>query len=336
MQHDATDVRKNKQRSSIILKDWIKMVPIPQQPQLLFLFLLLGFAPVKIVESLSSSSSSSNSNSVTHQFQLGNDQQSIHLNLHKVYLRQNSPSTSPWCYALTVNPILYDDDDDEKDKAIRKHQQDITKIQYNFLASQVWPSARVAASICEEHIPLNWKVCELGCGPALPSLTIAKKRCNNNNVVIATDIDELALQMSIKAADEQQIDSSTYQTKYVDLMGDENILKQEINADLYILSDVFESKDVSIGSARMVYQALMDGSRVWVFAQSDRGLREVFKDELIRYLLSNEGVDDNEVVNTDDIEWKTLDRIDMEDKTKKNSLCDRLRLLDFDETQVNY
>ena len=311
------------------------MIPI-QQLQLL-LILLLGPTSVKIVQSLSSSGSS-----VTHQFQFGNDpqhQQSIHLNLHKVYLRQNSPSTSPWCYALTVNPILYDDNDEYKDnqqqQQQQQQQQDISKIKYNFLASQVWPSARVAARICEEHIPLNWKVCELGCGPALPSLTIAK-RCNNKNVVIATDIDELALQMSIKAANEQQIDSCTFQTKYVDLMGDENILKQNVNADLYVLSDVFESKHVSVGAARMVYQALMDGSRVWVFAQSDRGLREVFKDELVKLLLSSGNNRSYNVVNTDDIEWKSMDEIDMEDKTKKNSLCDRLLLVDFDEIQVDY
>ncbi len=290
-------------------------------------FLLLSQINISSINTVQALSSS-----ITHQFQLGKDQQHVSLDLHKVHLRQHdnidstssSSSCSPWCYALTVNPIIPDDDDEEK----KEKEDTLTqKFSYNFLASQVWPSARVAAKFCEEYIPKHMNVCELGCGPALPSLTMANRGIN----VVATDIDELALQMAEKAAMEQQIEEH-FTTKYVDLMGDVSVLKTEIDADLYVLSDVFESKGVAIGAAGMTFQALKDGCRVWAFAQSDRGLREEYKDELRRLLTSFYERD----LDLHELEWETLEKIEMSSKIEKNALCDRLLLLDFDETQVNY
>mmetsp|Transcript_36257 Transcript_36257/g.54122 ORF Transcript_36257/g.54122 Transcript_36257/m.54122 type:complete len:128 (+) Transcript_36257:154-537(+) len=63
-----------------------------------------------------------------------------------------------------------------------------TKI--NFLSTQVWPSARVAARcLLESSVPSEWSVCELGCGPGLPSLSAATI-CQS---VTATDLDSRSI-----------------------------------------------------------------------------------------------------------------------------------------------
>jgi predicted nicotinamide N-methyase len=265
-----------------------------------------------------------------------NDNHSVYLNysnfnFHKVYLRQTAPPSSPWCYALTVNPTLV---------------TDVPK--YNFLASQVWPSARVAASICEKYLQnhTHWKVCELGCGPALPSLALASIGVRN---VVATDIDDLALFMASKAAKEQGIEvvcfresdnendsdengqSSKvplFQIKNVDLTGDVNVLN-EINADLYILSDVFETNHVAIGAAKMTKQALESGARVWVFAQSDRAQREVYRLELSKLLLGD-NYNDIDSCAFGDIQWKFVNERDFDSDEDKLLLCD------LDEVLVDY
>lgn len=257
------------------------------------------------------------------------------LNFHKVYLRQTNPPSSPWCYALTVDPTI------------------VTEIpKYNFLASQVWPSARVAASTCEKFLQKHkhWKICELGCGPALPSLALANIGVRH---VLATDIDDLALHMASKAAKEQGIEvicinesnnenevdgdgdeqSSKvpfFQTKNVDLTGDVNVLN-DINADLYILSDVFETNHVAIGAAKMTKQALESGSRVWVFAQSDRAQREVYRLELLKLLLGD-NYNDNDTCSCafGEIQWKFVNERDFDSDEVKLLLCD------LDEVLVDY
>ncbi|GFH60511.1 hypothetical protein CTEN210_16987 [Chaetoceros tenuissimus] len=104
--------------------------------------------------------------------------------LHKVKLRNDD--SSPYCYAATVDPT--------------KSSISENKVRYNFLATQVWPSARQAAFFLEQYVDCNWKVCELGCGPALPSITLANLGIKQ---VIASDLDKVALEMIEKAAEEQ-------------------------------------------------------------------------------------------------------------------------------------
>ena len=140
----------------------------------------------------------------------------------------------------------------------------------NFLATQVWPSARLAATCVEAHLNKEWTVCELGCGPGLPALTAA--HCGSSKVY-ATDIDSLALKMLQAAAKEQKLD---VETSIVDLTSDEPLP----DADLYILSDVFETGRVAEGAARVVEDILSSQARVWVFAQTDRAQREVFLETL--------------------------------------------------------
>jgi predicted nicotinamide N-methyase len=227
--------------------------------------------------------------------------------LHKVHLRGNNPS-SPWCYAATIDPT-----------------REAPGVKYNFLATQVWPSARTASFLLERNADAirDWKVCELGCGPALPSLVMADLGLPQ---VIATDLDQVALDMVQEAAREQAFENLI--TKCVDLTGEEQedgysaAIIEEIGADLYIMSDVFENASVARGAAGITMKALQSGAKVWTFAQSDRAQREIFLQEL-KELGADEYVDVMEWRNSDDF--------------KVEQFCNHpLMLFDLDEITVNY
>ena len=82
------------------------------------------------------------------------------------------------------------------------------------------------------------------------------------------------------AAEKQGYVNGRFDTLKFDLMGEASLPK----ADLYVLSDVFESAAVAEGAAGHILSVLDSNfdskgdvlSRVWVFAQSDRAQREVF------------------------------------------------------------
>ncbi len=212
---------------------------------------------------------------------------------------------SPWCYTFSVSPIIIDDE------VISSALPPRT----NFLATQVWPSSRLAATVLEKHLDPSWKVCEFGCGPALPSLTAAMKGAE----VIATDLDECALEMVEAAAREQgYTDDQRFQTRQFDLTCRESIPPE---ADLYIMSDVFESANVASSAAFHVQSILNKNSdgeskrRVWVFAQSDRAQRETFLDAM------RETYDET-------LEWSSL--METPDMDSELWLCD------LDETAVEY
>lgn len=183
--------------------------------------------------------------------------------LKKVYLRSSLGVDSPYTYAVQAGWRIESGD--------------------NFLASQVWPSSRFAASSIEKLLPSLSisSICELGCGPGLPSIVAASISTKQNSInVIATDLDSFALELVTKAAIDQEITSLS--TKRFDLTS----LDELPEADLYVLSDVFETRCVALGSANHVNKALTKGKHVWVFAQSDRVQREAFLEELSR--LTNE------------------------------------------------
>lgn len=223
----------------------------------------------------------------------------------------------------------------------------------NILATQVWPSARVAAMTLEdrllsEHSLLgeNTKklvICELGCGPGLPSLTAAaaaaSQETNIDFQVIATDVDEFALDLVNAAAKEQGLDHIV-STRKVDLIEcgsedwneEDNAWMQEV--DIFVMSDVFELNAVAIGAAKFTQRVLSwadngivekkgqatescgKQKRVWVFAQTDRTQREVFLEELQR-----------ESSSPVLLNWKA---------PASYGLHERLWLCDVDETTVNY
>jgi predicted nicotinamide N-methyase len=217
------------------------------------------------------------------------------ISVHRVPLRFHDPQ-SPYALALastaatgtsTTTSTTGNNNNNNDDTERHKNDQPATAtIPYNFLATQVWPSARTAAIVIEKYLSLlndtnNTKsmvICEFGCGPGLPSLTAAL--CYKNCRVIATDIDALALQLVRQAATEQNI-SNRVETLLFDLIG--NATTSNIpDADIYILSDVFENAMVAKGAAQVTHRLLQenDNCQIWVFAQSDRAQREFYRTEL--------------------------------------------------------
>lgn len=205
--------------------------------------------------------------------------------VHNAPLKRDD-NDSPYCFVAST-PIFSD-------------------AQTNFLATQVWPSARLAATAVQKYLDPSWVVCEMGCGPGLPSLTAAKLGASR---VIATDLDIFALELVKEAATAQKLEN--IETRQFDLTATEQSLPP---ADLYLLSDVFESGTVARGAAQLTDKALTNGARVWVFAQTDRAQREEYLEEL------------NKIRNSS-LSWTHID--DFDDSQA-------LWLCDVDENAVSY
>eukprot|EP00977_Amphora_coffeiformis_P007101 scaffold1551_cov166-Amphora_coffeaeformis.AAC.6 len=220
--------------------------------------------------------------------------------VHRVPLFRNDnnkESPSPYCLAASTPPF--------------------DRPEINFLSTQVWPSARTAALSLHQHIANpEWTVCEFGCGPGLPSLTAALK-CRR---VIATDLDQFALQLVQTAAAEQGLDNNV-ETIPFDLVDPTLPLPE---ADLYVLSDVFESSTVAQGAARVVRQALQNRGRVWVFCQSDRAQRHAFLQDMRTYLAD------------DSLDWQPPQQGPPTTDNNHDDGTQQLWLCDVDETTVFY
>lgn len=233
------------------------------------------------------------------------------IKVHRVPHRQQQEN-SPFCFAASS----------ALDVMTRSSSQSSegASSPINFLASQVWPSARVAASALEKHMDPAWTVVEFGCGPALPSLMAAKLGAKK---VYATDIDEFALELVDHASRAQDL-SEIVSTRRIDITQELVFSSSSGNAipkaDLYLFSDIFECRDVAIGAAAASHAILKDlkGARIWVFAQSDRACREDYLKEMKLYL------------DDPDLAWTPLDDYD------KNSSSNRIFLFDLDETTVKY
>ena len=246
--------------------------------------------------------------------------------VHRTYLRLPNPALPnpalpfappPFCYSADAFTLPSEDDEGDVGPSL-----DVTP---NFLATQVWPSARAAATTIEKCSDPSWIICEFGCGPGLPSIVAASTRatCERDDDgtptdsrarVIATDYDEFALQLVEAAAREQGLDS-ILSTQTFDLTCTETELP---GADLYVMSDVFECREVAIGAAKQTLRALNLGKRVWIFAQSDRAQREIYRDHL-NALLEERG----RVA----VEWTEMASVQEQDS---------LVLFDVDETKVEY
>lgn len=203
----------------------------------------------------------------------------------------------------------------------------------NFLATQVWPSARTAARALERYMNPSWRICEFGCGPGLPSLVAASLGADK---VYATDVDATGLELVKLAAKQQGLENIEART--FDLT--DNHDRELPQADLYLFSDVFESAKVAIGAAAICYRLLGqqhqprkdDAScpapplvllpHVWVFAQADRVQREFFLKEMQRLL------------NDPSLSWSTASNLEEEKARALNST--RLWLCDLDEMNVFY
>jgi len=240
--------------------------------------------------------------------------------VHQVPLRRNG-SDSP--YALAVSNVADLATATEQTTMKTSDSSSSTTLPpINFLATQVWPSARSAALALERHLSLlpetTASVCEFGCGPGLPSLTAAALGAP---LTYATDLDPFALELVKKAAKQQGF-SNRIETKVFDLV---NSYTDEIPfADLYLFSDVFECNRVAEGAARVAVECLErrgGTGTVWVFAQSDRAQREIFLNELQRLL------------QDPSLYWQSSPRGDPEGAVQSNN---RLWLCDIDEMRVTY
>ena len=246
--------------------------------------------------------------------------------VHRTYLRLPNPASTspPFCYsadAITLpthtNSDIRMHDDDEG------HDGTPLAVTPNFLATQVWPSARAAAAAIEQHSDPSWTICEFGCGPGLPSLVAAATRADpdigsagRGSRVIATDYDEFALRLVEAAAREQGL-QPILSTQIFDLTCTQTELPE---ADLYVMSDVFECSKVAVGAAKQTLRALELGKRAWIFAQSDRAQRETYRDYL------NELLEENGRIA---VEWTEMARLE-------DYADEPLVLFDVDETKVEY
>jgi hypothetical protein len=211
--------------------------------------------------------------------------------VHQVPLRRTG-AASPYCLAVSSPMDIID------------------RPGTNFLATQVWPSARTAAICLERYLDPVWTVCEFGCGPGLPSLTAAFAGAKK---VYATDLDTFALGLVTKAAQDQNL-SERVEALPFDLINGE--LDDVPKADLYVFSDVFESATVAKGAARISERVLQQGSSIWVFAQSDRAQREVYLQEM------------KIILQDSSLTWQPTGESSPEHG--------KLWLCDIDETTVNY
>ena len=134
---------------------------------------------------------------------------------------------------------------------------------HDALATQLWPSARIAADLVAAAAPAS--MVEVGCGLALPSLAAARAGVQ----ALATDRDGIALDFVSAAADDQNID---IETRVFDVEDATTALPP---GDLVVLADVFVTDPVAEACAARCEEALRRGSDVLVVA-AERSTRDAF------------------------------------------------------------
>ena len=132
---------------------------------------------------------------------------------------------------------------------------------HDALATQLWPSARIAAELVGAAAPAS--MLEIGCGLALPSLAAARAGIR----ALATDRDAVALDFVKHAAEDQNIDLAT---QVFDVEDASTALPP---GDLVVMADVFVTDPVAEACAARCEEALRRGSDVLVVAaaRSTRG-----------------------------------------------------------------
>ena len=136
-------------------------------------------------------------------------------------------------------------------------------VPHDALATQLWPSARIAAGLLADAAPAS--MVEVGCGLALPSLAAARSGVS----VLATDRDAVALDFVSAAAEDQKIDIAT---RVFDVEDATTALPP---GDLVVLADVFVTDPVAEACAARCEEALRRGSDVLVVAAA-RSTRDAF------------------------------------------------------------
>ena len=139
---------------------------------------------------------------------------------------------------------------------------------HDALATQLWPSGRVAARFLVETCGPGDSVLEIGAGTALPSLAAALAGAD----VLATDRDETSLDFALAAAEDQglEIRTATY---------DVEATRPLPPGDVVVFADVFVSDAVASACAIRAAEALERGSRC-VVADARRSTRDAFLETL--------------------------------------------------------
>ena len=134
---------------------------------------------------------------------------------------------------------------------------------HDALATQLWPAARVAASLLEDAPPST--VVEIGCGLGLPSLAAARA----GSAALATDRDGVALEFVQAAAEDQGLSLKTARFDVDDETAPLPL------GELVVFCDVFVTNAVAASCATRVAEALRRGSRCLV-VDARRSTRDAF------------------------------------------------------------
>jgi 2-polyprenyl-3-methyl-5-hydroxy-6-metoxy-1,4-benzoquinol methylase len=134
---------------------------------------------------------------------------------------------------------------------------------HDALATQLWPSARIAEGLVADAAPAS--MVEIGCGLALPSLAAARAGIR----ALATDRDPVALDFVSAAAADPNI---ALATRVYDVEDASTALPP---GDLVVLADVFVTDPVAEACAARCEEALRRGSDVLVVAAA-RSTRDAF------------------------------------------------------------
>ena len=148
------------------------------------------------------------------------------------------------------------------------------------LASCYWPASLPLARLLGSRELAGFRVCELGCGTGMCSLTAAA----SGATVLATDIDPLALSLTAAAAAVQHLSAVTQAFDVLDTR------TPVPPTDILVLSDVFVTSSLARAHARRVGEALDQPSlRCVLVVDPCRTTRNDFLDELAAIGVRHEG-----------------------------------------------
>eukprot|EP00967_Tisochrysis_lutea_P065747 scaffold85563_cov26-Tisochrysis_lutea.AAC.1 len=131
--------------------------------------------------------------------------------------------------------------------------------EFDIYSAQVWPSSVAAATVLLRALAARTgHVCELGCGPALPSLAALAAGAER---VVATDWSEYALGLAQHASSLQLGECgrapSAFTTAKVDVFDPEWPLPV---ADYYVVADMLYEADLASAVGRRLTPVLMEGA----------------------------------------------------------------------------
>lgn len=140
---------------------------------------------------------------------------------------------------------------------------------FDVYSAQIWPSSVAATAVLLRALAArNGRVCELGCGPGLPSLAALAA---GSRSVVATDWSDFALAIVKHASSLQPDLQSSLSTARVNVFDPESPLPR---ADYYVAADMLYDEKLASALGRRLAPALQAGAILIVadpFRLSGRG-----------------------------------------------------------------